>query len=63
MVRFVKAMLVTVVLGVGSVACQPAPLHHWSEADPALIVEHGEEAVQAFIDAYWADQWLSLIHI
>lgn len=34
------------------------PLHHWAEAHPDTLAEHGHEAVHAWIVTYWERQWV-----
>ena len=34
------------------------PLHHWAEAHPDTLAQHGHEAVHAWIVTYWERQWV-----
>lgn len=61
----IMASLAVAILGLAP-AASAVPLHevpatavhHWSEADPEVVAEHGAAAVQAWIDAYWRQVWI-----
>lgn len=55
-----KRVIATVVLATALASCQPAPIHHWSEAPPEVQAEHSSTEIQAFIDGYWRQVWVDV---
>ena len=39
-------------------SCQPAPIHHWTEASPEVQAAHAPAEIQAYVDAYWRNVWI-----
>ena len=53
-----KRAVLSVLVALALTSCQPAPIHHWTEAAPEVQAEHSPEDIQAFIDAYWRQVWI-----
>ena len=53
-----KRAALTALAALALASCQPAPIHHWTEATPEVQAAHAPAEIQAFIDAYWRQVWI-----
>ncbi len=53
-----KRAALTALAALALASCQPAPIHHWTEAAPEVQAAHAPAEIQAFIDAYWRQVWI-----
>ena len=53
-----KRAALTALAALALASCQPAPIHHWTEATPEVQAAHAPAEIQAFIDAYWRNVWI-----
>ena len=53
-----KRAALTALVALALTSCQPAPIHHWTEATPEVQAAHAPAEIQAFIDAYWRQVWI-----
>ena len=53
-----KRAALTALAALALASCQPAPIHHWTEAAPEVQAAHAPAEIQAYIDAYWRNVWI-----
>jgi len=53
-----KRAALTALAALALASCQPAPIHHWTEAAPEVQAAHAPAEIQAYIDAWWRQVWI-----